>query len=372
MMDLITAYIGFGSNQGDRNRSIQSAMEMLSHTPGVQIVRKSKVRETRALSASGDQPGYLNATVEIKTPLAPMTLFKTLQEVEIRLGRVRTEKWGPRTIDLDILLYGDTVISEPTLCVPHRQLHLRSFVLDGLAELCPEFVHPVLGRTMAELAKRLSGQSFAANPARPQLVSVAGLIGVGKTTLTRGLAECWGGKAVFEEYDKNPYLAKVYAGAKELALDSELYFLSSSVRQLSAETLTAGQIYVNDYVFEKARIYARSWLEAEQLAEYEAIYPERHKKAVLPTVVIYLEDSAEHCLERIHRRRRPFEQGIQTEFLKRLEGWYNDLFENWTACPLIRIRAEECQSPEQVRTLANEIRWYLATKENDKCGWFIP
>jgi 2-amino-4-hydroxy-6-hydroxymethyldihydropteridine diphosphokinase len=372
MADTITAYIGLGSNQGDRHFYIQSATEMLSRTPGVQIVRKSKPRETQALSIAGSQPDYLNAVIEIRTPLSPSVLLATLQEAEIRLGRVRAEKWGKRTIDLDLLLYGGRIIDEPTLCVPHRQLHMRSFVLDGLAELCPDRVHPVLGRTIATLAKRLNGQNFAFSLARPQLVSVAGLIGVGKTTLTRGLAENWGGDAIFEEYDKNPYLAQVYAGRKDLALDSELYFLSSSVRQLSTETLTAGRIYVNDYVFEKALIYARSWLEAGQLAEYEAIYPERHNQAVLPTVAIYLEDTVEHCLERIHQRHRPFEQGIEPEFLARLQGWYNELFENWTVCPVIRIRAEECRTPEQVQALAQEIRCYLATKEKDLCSWFIP
>lgn len=371
MAETTTAYVGLGSNQGDRNFYIQSAIEMLSRTPGVQVVRKCQLRQTPALSVSGSQPDYLNAVIEIITPLSPSDLHRTLQEAEIRLGRVRGEKWGQRTIDLDLLLYGDSVIHSPKLCVPHRQLHLRSFVMDGLVELCPNFVHPVLGRTMAELAKRLNGQNFAMHPTRPQLVSVAGLIGVGKTTLTRGLAECWGGQAVFEEYDKNPYLAQVYAGRSDLALDSELYFLSSSVRQLSTETLTAGRIYVNDYVFEKALIYARSWLEPTQLAEYETIYPQQHGKAVLPAAVIYLEDTAEHCLERIHRRHRPYEQGIELEFLKRLMGWYDELFESWTASPLIRIRADECFAAEQVRTLANEIGGYLATEENDLCNWSI-
>lgn len=371
MAETTKAYIGLGSNQGDRSSYIQLASEMLSKTPGVKVVRQSKLHQTPALSLSSSQPDYLNTVLQIQTPLPPSDLHKTLQEVELRLGRVRAEKWGPRTIDLDLLLYGDRVVNEPKLCVPHRQLHLRSFVLDGLVELCPDFVHPVLGRTIAELSKRLNGQNFAFIPDNPQLVSIAGLIGVGKTTLTRGLAECWGGQAIYEEYDKNPYLPQVYAGRSDLAIDSELYFLSSSVSQLSKANLTSGAIYVNDYVFEKALIYARSWLKAGQLAEYETIYPQQHCKAVRPAVVIYLEDTVEHCLERIHRRSRPYEQGIEPEFLKRLMGWYNELFECWTTCPIIPIRADECRTPEQVHALAKEIRWYVATKESDLCGWSI-
>ncbi|MEN6308915.1 MAG: 2-amino-4-hydroxy-6-hydroxymethyldihydropteridine diphosphokinase [Anaerohalosphaeraceae bacterium] len=368
MMNSTIAYIGLGSNEGDRRLFIQSAVEMLAKSPGCRLRRQSRVIETQAL---GDSSGtdYFNVVVEIETPLTPEVLLKTLQEIELRLGRVRVEKWGPRTVDLDLLLYGDQVICEPSLTVPHRQLHLRSFVLAGLAELCPDRAHPILRRDMRTLAARLNGQDFFVRPDKPKLISIAGLIGVGKTTLTRGLANALAGQAIYEEFDKNPYLAEVYAGHTELALDSELYFLGSSVRQLSPESLNGGRIYVNDYVFEKALIYARSWLGPEMLAEYETIYPEQHKKAAVPTAVIYLEDTVEHCLQRIHQRHRSFEQGIQPEFLVKLEIWYHELFERWTACPVIRIRAEECRMPEQVETLAREISWYVADEENDRCMW---
>ncbi|HML75458.1 MAG TPA: 2-amino-4-hydroxy-6-hydroxymethyldihydropteridine diphosphokinase [Anaerohalosphaeraceae bacterium] len=368
MMNSTIAYIGLGSNEGDRRLFIQSAAEMLAGVPGCRLCRQSRVIETQALGDAGGTK-YLNTVAEIETSLTPEGLLKAMQDIELRLGRVRVEKWGPRTVDLDLLLYGERVVCEPSLTVPHRQLHLRSFVLAGLAELCPERVHPVLRRDMQTLAGRLNGQNYFVRPDMPRLISIAGLIGVGKTTLTRGLANALAGQAIYEEFDKNPYLAEVYAGHTELALDSELYFLGSSVRQLSPESLNGGRIYVNDYVFEKALIYARSWLAPEMLAEYEMIYPEQHKKAVVPTAVIYLEDTVEHCLQRIHQRHRPFEQGIQPEFLANLERWYNELFERWTACPVIRVRAEECRLPEQVETLAREISWYVTHEEKDRCTW---
>jgi len=367
-MHLTIAYIGLGSNEGNRQLFIRSAAQMLAEVPGCRLCRQSRIVESQAMGDAGGG-NYLNTVAEIETALMPEELLKAMQDIELRLGRVRAEKWGPRTIDLDLLLYGDQVICAPWLAVPHRQLHLRSFVLTGLAELCPELVHPVLRRDMRTLAGRLNGQNYFVRPQTPRLISIAGLIGVGKTTLTRGLAKALAGQAIFEEFDKNPYLAEVYAGHTELALASELYFLSSSVRQLSPEVLQGGRIYVNDYVFEKALIYARSWLGPKMLAEYETIYPAQHKKATVPTVVIYLEDTVEHCLQRIHQRQRPFEQGIQPEFLANLERWYNELFEQWTACPVIRIRAQECRLPEQVETLAREISWYVTNEETDKCTW---
>lgn len=363
----ITAYVGLGSNEGDRAGTIRSALEAIAQTQGLQLLRTSSVIESPALSLSGSQPDYLNTVAEIQTSLLPMDLLAALQAIETYLGRVRSEKWAARTIDLDLLLYGDQIIDTPALCVPHPQLHSRSFALDGLVQLCPHKTHPVLKQSMAVLAGRLNGQNYFTNTAKPQLISVAGLIGVGKTTLTERLSRFLGGAAIYEEYDKNPYLAKVYAGQTDLALQSELYFLSSSVRQLAVDTLEAGRVYINDFVFEKALIYAQSWLNEADLAEYRRLYQAYRQKICTPVLAIYLQDTADNCLSRIHRRQRPFEQNIQTDFLLRLEVWYNELFENWTACPVIRITAGQCRTQSQVRDLAEEIKYYIAFKANQRC-----
>lgn len=367
MTDTTIAYVGLGSNEGDRSGYIQSALGAIGLTDGVQLLRVSPIIETPALSLSGSQPDYLNAVAEIQTSLLPMDLLAALHRIETHLGRVRSEKWAARTIDLDLLLYGDQIINESALCVPHRQLQLRSFVLDGLVQLCPQKIHPVLKQKMNTLAGRLNGQNYFVDTEKPQLISIAGLIGVGKTTLTERLSCFLGGAAIYEEYDKNPYLAKVYAGQTELALQSELYFLSSSVGQLAADTLEAGRVYINDFVFEKALIYAQSWLGEADLAEYRRLYQAYRQKISSPVLAVYLQDTADNCLSRIHRRQRPFEQNIQTDFLLRLEVWYNELFENWTACPVIRINAGQCRTESQVRDLAQDIKHYIAFEANQRC-----
>ena len=131
MRTLTTAYIGLGSNLADRQGNINKALKLLTETKKVQVVRTSSLIETTALG-NANQPDYLNAVTEIKTSLSAEDLHRKLIEIEASLGRVREGKWSPRTIDLDIWLFGAEAIESTNLTVPHPQLHLRSFVLKGL------------------------------------------------------------------------------------------------------------------------------------------------------------------------------------------------------------------------------------------------
>ncbi len=360
MSNEATVYIGLGSNLGDRADFIDKASKAVDGCEQIELVRLSSVVETEALGKGGGGK-YLNAVAEVRTDLTAEELYGRLVEIETSLGRVRGEKWGPRTIDLDLLLYGDEIIDSADLIVPHKQMHLRSFVLDGMCELGGELVHPVLERSMAELAERLNGRSFVIDSKAVQLVSIAGLIGVGKTTLAKGLAEEVGGELLLEAYDTNPFLAKVYGGKKELAFASQLYFLTSRVGQMNKESLKAGRAVVSDYVYDKELIYAKHGLDDEQFGLYERINHSFANNIVGPVVVIYLKDEAENCLERICKRNRPYEQGIKLESLRKLRQEYEKLFERWDKCPVIRISMAEfdCRDAGQVRKLAEEVKNYL-------------
>jgi 2-amino-4-hydroxy-6-hydroxymethyldihydropteridine diphosphokinase len=139
------AYVGLGANLGDRERTLHAAVDALAGEAGVEVVAVSTLRETEPVGV-GDQPRFVNGAAELETSLAARELLDRLLAVEQRFGRVRFPgEHGPRTLDLDLLLYGDEVIDEPELHVPHPRLHERRFVLEPLAELAPGLVVPGRG-----------------------------------------------------------------------------------------------------------------------------------------------------------------------------------------------------------------------------------
>ena len=356
MVKPMTTYIGLGSNLGDRESYIDEALKRLAEAEHIETINVSDIIETVALSST-DQPKFLNAVAELNTTLSAADLHKTLTDIENGLGRARRGQWWPRTIDLDLLLFGEEILESPDLTIPHPQIHLRSFVLEGLCQLYGEMIHPVMKVSLNELNARLNGCDFALDPDKPQLVSIAGNIGVGKTTLTKKLADRLGCDFLLEPYDKNPFLPEVYAGKKELALDSELYFLTSRARQLDAGRLEPGRMCIYDCVFDKELIYAGRLLNAQQLALHEEIYPAFAAQVIAPVLVVYMRDPVGNCLGRIHSRNRPYEQQIELQFLQALDGDYERLFEQWKSCPVIRISTSQSTDVDR---LANQIKYYTA------------
>lgn len=151
----VAAYIALGANLGDRAANLHRALELLKQSPGIEVIRASSLIENPAVGGPANSPAFLNGAAEISTTLSSRALLDQLLEIEKQLGRVRSEKWSPRTIDLDLLLYGSQIINEQGLTVPHPLMHQRRFVLEPLAELAPAIVHPVFNRTIADLLKSL-------------------------------------------------------------------------------------------------------------------------------------------------------------------------------------------------------------------------
>ncbi|HEX8522784.1 MAG TPA: 2-amino-4-hydroxy-6-hydroxymethyldihydropteridine diphosphokinase [Tepidisphaeraceae bacterium] len=151
----VLAYIALGANTGDRRENIRAALERMRESEGVEVLRVSSLIENAAVGGPEGSPAFLNGVVEVRTTLTPRRLLDRLLEIEHELGRVRREKWGPRPIDLDIVLFGDRVIDEEGLKVPHPLMQERRFVLEPLAEVAPEVVHPGQRRTARQMLNEL-------------------------------------------------------------------------------------------------------------------------------------------------------------------------------------------------------------------------
>lgn len=150
------AFVGLGSNLGDRTSHLRAAVAALRDAPEIDVRCVSAFLETPPQSGP-PQPMFLNAAAELRTEITPRRLLDLLLCLEQRLGRVRGERWGPRVIDLDLLLYGEEIIREPGLEVPHPRMHERRFVLEPLSRIAPTAVHPVLGKSVRALLEELDG-----------------------------------------------------------------------------------------------------------------------------------------------------------------------------------------------------------------------
>jgi 2-amino-4-hydroxy-6-hydroxymethyldihydropteridine diphosphokinase len=165
----VRAFLGLGSNLGDRLANLQRAVDLLDATPGIRVVRTSRVYETAPVGPP--QPDYLNAVAEVRTALTARELLDACLEAERALGRVRAERWGPRTADIDVLTFGVEHFDEPGLTVPHPRMHERAFVLVPLLELEPDPPLPG-GRSVRDLRSDLDLDGV--RPFAPPLATRAG------------------------------------------------------------------------------------------------------------------------------------------------------------------------------------------------------
>lgn len=151
-LDGKSAYLGIGSNIRDRKENCLEAIRLIGESPFISVIKRSSLYETEPVGYK-DQPAFINCVIEIETTLTPRKLLEVCQGIEESLGRERVDRWGPRTIDIDILLFNNLVINERDLKIPHPLMHERGFVLVPLLEIAPGAFHPVRKRKISVMLK---------------------------------------------------------------------------------------------------------------------------------------------------------------------------------------------------------------------------
>jgi 2-amino-4-hydroxy-6-hydroxymethyldihydropteridine diphosphokinase/dihydroneopterin aldolase/2-amino-4-hydroxy-6-hydroxymethyldihydropteridine diphosphokinase len=155
----VISYIGLGSNIGDRKANLDRAIDMFRELNGIEVTAVSSYYNTAPVGYT-EQPDFLNAVIELRTTLPVSRLLEVCRDIEKSLKRERTIRWGPRTIDLDILLYGDVMVNQESLTVPHPRMHERDFVMRPLNEIAPKAYHPVFKQTIDEMYRGMRNKSI--------------------------------------------------------------------------------------------------------------------------------------------------------------------------------------------------------------------
>ena len=359
--EAVQVFVGLGANLGDRAAQLGKALRALSREPGIRVVGVSPVYESAAHTLDDEpQPPYLNAVAEVRTTLAPDVLLNTFHRIEAEAGRERRDAWAPRTLDLDLLIYGAHVVWDDNLAVPHPRMGERRFVLQPLADLAPDLVVPGVEIAVRDLLAqcpdptelRPMPQSLDAHlPA--QLVSsfeipdalryivVEGVIGAGKTTLARLVAERMGARLVLEEFEENPFLPDFYRDPVRWSFHTQLAFLASRFRQ--QKELGARDLFhhatVADYTFDKDRIFAHITLSGDELQLYENLYGLMESATPQPDLVVYLQSSVDRLMHNIAQRGRSYEKNMERSYIAELAEAYDRYFRTYSKGPLLVINS---------------------------------
>ncbi len=333
---------------------LQKALDHMFERVG-QVQQISRVYQSPAMGFEGED--FLNAVAFLQTDMAPELVMQELLSIEQDLGRRRgtsgsqtkqgTEsenaqstdrQYSSRTIDLDLLAYGDVVLSGLELILPHPRIQNRLFVLQPFLDVAPSWQHPELNQNLNELRD----QCPDSNPPKPvaqwlknpsskydftalRYFAIEGNIGAGKTSLAQMIARDFKGKLILERFADNPFLPEFYKDPERYAFPLEMSFLADRFQQLaeqSAQYDLFSDLIITDYDRHKSLIFAKITLTAAEFDLYQKFFHLMHRELPRPQVYIYLAQSTERLLENIKQRGRPYEQSIDGDYLQKIHSGY--------------------------------------------------
>jgi deoxyguanosine kinase len=344
------AIISLGSNLGNRLEQLQKALILIEKN-GITVKTLSSLYETEAWGFKS--PPFYNACAQIETTLEPEELLQFFIQVETQLGRLRgsSTQYSPRTIDIDLLFFDQRIAQTSTLTIPHPRLHLRNFVLEPLVEIAPQWRHPLLQKRATELRlqtpdqqkpKKLPFQSWSPPifNSFPYIV-IEGNIGVGKSTLAQKLATTFQSALLLERFAKNPFLEKFYANPKTYALAVEQFFLEDRISQLNEFWESHKGAVVSDYNIQKSLLFANQNLLASEFKVYKNRFDGFCQQLKLPDLMVYLHTDVDVLQAQIKKRGRPYEQGIEKNYLETIERGYQRLVQSDLPYPVLSVSTKE-------------------------------
>jgi deoxyguanosine kinase len=302
------------------------------------VIKTAGVYEVPAAGFTGGD--FLNTCILVNSHKDAEQTIDILQEIEREMGRVpRTgTAYEDRVIDLDIVLFDDQIISTDRLQVPHLRMHERNFVMRPLEDIAYKMMHPVLGKSMAELSGHLVPIKKIANFEIPlsrkrypiqnlNFIAVEGNIGSGKTSLTHKLSEDFNAKQVLERFADNPFLPLFYEDKERYSFPLEMSFLADRYQQLSDEVAQLDlfkEFTIADYYVIKSLIFSKITLEKEEYSLYKRLFNMMYKELVKPDLYVYLYQTEERLLENIKKRGRDYEKNIEASYLSKIQQGYAD------------------------------------------------
>ncbi len=329
--------IGLGSNLGSRHETLDRAVAHLRDQSQMRVVAASRWYETAPVGGPPGQPPFLNGAVLVATSLAAERVLDVLRRIEADLGRHRTERWGPRRIDLDLLLYDQVMSDDPSLVLPHPRMAWRRFVLEPAAEVAASMIHWRAGWAIAERLDHL-------NTGAPY-VAITGSIGVGKTDLARRLASRTSARLVEEELDLQR-LEAFYADPAGRAWETELEFLDQRARLLGADLppwTDLDELVVSDFWFGQSVAFAGVWLPASRQEAYQDRFEQVSRRVVRPKLIVFLDAEPQRLRRQVIRRGRPCEQGLGEEQLGQIGRAILARATRPGQGPVLRIRDDDPQ-----------------------------
>lgn len=343
MMESKTVYLSLGSNVGEKVNNLQDAIFLIHKKIG-DVAKISPVYQSSSWGFESDD--FLNICLTLFTALKPDKLLKELLKIEEELGRIRNQQIGyhARTIDIDILYYDTEIIQSDSLEIPHPAIGQRKFVLKPLADIAPQFYHPVLQKDTRNLLQECKDKGglekttyrlFRDKTAlfsQTNFIAIEGNIGAGKTTLANKIAAEYNGKLVLERFADNPFLPKFYEDQSRYAFPLEMSFLADRYQQFTDDTSQYDlfkNFMVSDYDIYKSLIFAQVTLQKEEFKLYRKLFNLMYKEVKKPRIYVYLYQTSERLLENIKKRGRSYEQNISDDYLMRINQGYFDFIKSY-------------------------------------------